>query len=288
MQQSLIITADDYGMCEAVNRAIEECIAAGAVQATCVMTNMPAFRTVETLKRRFPQSSLGIHWTLTEGRPILSAASVTSLLRGDGSFHSPSELRRRWLRRQIKTNEITAELRAQYRLFRETAGEPEFWNTHQNFHVWPGLFDVCVGLGQELGIPSMRCHRRITVPLGCDANSYNIRHPISWFKAQMINRWAKAAESHGVRMPAGLLHAPGYGADAASLEEIVMRLPWNSVRAAVELIVHPATTSEDPLFHRNAQRRLDEYLMFKDPRLGDRLDQLGVKTVGFTVLNNGS
>src|SRR5262245_21309223 len=42
MHRKLIITADDYGMCEPVNQAIEECLAVGTVRATCVMTNMPA------------------------------------------------------------------------------------------------------------------------------------------------------------------------------------------------------------------------------------------------------
>lgn len=36
----LIITADDYGMCESVNRAVEACAAAGAVLSTNVMSNM--------------------------------------------------------------------------------------------------------------------------------------------------------------------------------------------------------------------------------------------------------
>jgi len=37
----LIVTADDYGMCPSVNRAIEECLRARTVRVTCVMANMP-------------------------------------------------------------------------------------------------------------------------------------------------------------------------------------------------------------------------------------------------------
>ena len=59
MNRRLIITADDYGMCETVNQAIEECLAVGTVRATCVMTNMPAYSTAESLRKKFPQSSLG-------------------------------------------------------------------------------------------------------------------------------------------------------------------------------------------------------------------------------------
>lgn len=40
MSHKLIITADDYGMCQSVNRAIDECIKAKVVLSTNVMTNM--------------------------------------------------------------------------------------------------------------------------------------------------------------------------------------------------------------------------------------------------------
>src|SRR5262245_55538218 len=164
MHRKLIITADDYGMCETVNQAIEECLAVGTVRATCVMTNMPAYRTTESLRVNFPQSSLGIHWTLTEGRPVLHPAQVPSLVRQDGTFYDPVQFRERWRQRRVNTTEIRAELRAQSQRFCTIADQPDFWNTHQNFHVFPGLFAVCVALGQELHIPAMRCHRRFTVP----------------------------------------------------------------------------------------------------------------------------
>ena len=286
MAKKLIFTADDYGMCEPVNQAIDECLAAGVVRATCAMANMSAFGPTVDFRERFPESSLGIHWTLTEGQPVLPALKVPSLVRSDGSFYPPSALRKRWLRRQVSTTDVESELQAQYQRFHEAAGEPDFWNSHQNFHVWPGLFQICVALGQRLRIPIMRSHHRYTIPRDGTAISYYLSHPVSWLKSRVISGWASHARSQGMLMPDGLVYMPGYSADQASLEEVVTRLPWDSIKDAVEIIVHPATTPFDPLFHRHAERRVLEYRILKDARLSDCLHSLGVELINFQALRN--
>ena len=286
LAKKLIFTADDYGMCETVNQAIDECMAAGVVRAACAMANMPAFGPTVDFRKRFPESSLGIHWTLTEGQPVLPALKVPSLVRSDGSFYPPSALRKRWLRRQVSTTDVESELQAQYQRFHEAAGQPDFWNSHQNFHVWPGLFQICVALGRRLRIPRMRSHRRYTVPRDRTASSFHLSHPVSWLKSQVISRWARYARSQGMLMPDGLVYMPGYGADQASLEEVVTRLPWDSIRDTVEIIVHPATTTFNPLFHRHAERRVLEYQLLKDTRLSARFQSLGVELINFQALRS--
>ena len=285
MTPKLIITADDYGMCDTVNQAITECLAVGTVRATCVMTNMLAYRATEALRVRFPQSSLGIHWTLTEGWPVLPPAQIPSLVRADGTFHPQAQLRQQWRQRRIDATQLQAELRAQYQRFCEVAGPPDFWNTHQNFHVFPGLFDLCVALGQELQIPAMRCHRRFTVPRTQTSLSYHLRHPMFWMKGKVISWWAWRARGQGMRMPDGVVHIPDYEADQGAFADTVSRVPWETVNHAVELIVHPAT-GHDALFHTHPERRIREYHLFTDPRLVKCLDRNGVAAVGFEALHN--
>ena len=285
MTQKLIITADDYGMCDTVNQAITECLAVGTVRATCVMTNMPAYRATEALRVRFPHSSLGIHWTLTEGHPVLPPAQIPSLVCTDGTFHSQAQLRQQWRQRRVDTTQLQAELRAQYKRFCEVAGPPDFWNTHQNFHVFPGLFELCVALGQELHIPAMRCHRRFTVPRTRTSLSYHLRHPRFWVKGKVISWWAQRAKGQGMLMPDGVVHIPDYEADQTAFADAVSRVPWETVSQAVELIIHPATHQE-ALFHTHPERRVREYHLFTDSRLAKCLDHNGVVAVGFEALHN--
>lgn len=284
MSRRLIVTADDYGLCAPVNAAIEECLAAGAMRATCVMTNMPDYRDAAELRRRFPTASIGIHWTLSLGRPVLPAAQVPSLVGPGGEFFSWDTLRRRVLARKIAMAQVRAELYAQYERYREVAGEPDFWNTHQNVHVAPGMFQTCVGLARELGITTMRSHRRITVPRSGSALGYNLRHPLYWLKGLVIGRWTDRAEALGMRLPDGIIYTPGFGQGRTAVESAVERLPWHGLRQAAEWVIHPATTADHPLLGRLTESRLQEYAIFRDPQLKERLAARGVEFVGFEAL----
>jgi len=287
MSRRLIITADDYGMCEAINEAIGECLAAGAMRATCVMTNMPAYSAVGDLCKRFPESSIGLHWTLTQGRPVLPPSRVSTLVSLDGNFHSYSRFRCHWLMGRIDSAQVKAELGAQYQRFCMVAGEPDFWNTHQNVHMLPGLFRICVAFGQKLRISAMRCHRRLTVPHDTTSARYNIRHPLYWLKGRLIARWSHQAESQGVLMPDGRIHMPGYDAGVGAFEEVVKHLQWRAIRRAVELVAHPATELREELFGSLTTSRLREYKVLRDSELVDRLHGNGIETVGFEALHNG-
>lgn len=280
----LIVTADDYGLCPPVNEAIDECLAAGTLRATCVMTNMPEAAAALTFRQRFPSASLGLHWTLSLGRPVLPPGQVASLVGPDGEFLPQPELRRRIMARRYNPAHVRAELTAQYERFRELAGEPDFWNTHQNVHVAPGMFELCSDLAWELGVRAMRAHRRITVPRRGNATTYNMRHPLYWLKARLIDRWTVRLERQGVLLPDGIVHLPGYQEGKAAIEAVVGRLPWRSLRRAAEWIIHPSTSADDKLLGRLTASRVREYAVFRDPQLRQRLAARGVEAVGFETL----
>ena len=284
MKHQLIITADDYGMCKGVNDAIEACMSHGVVTATCVMANMPAFGSAVRLRQKFPDSSLGIHWTVTQGRSVLPRDHVPTLIGRNGEFHAPSDFRRLWLLGKIAKSELQSELIAQYERCCQAIGHPDFWNTHQNFHVYPRVFDVCVETALKLGITSMRSHRRVTLPLHDSPAQYYVRHPLYWLKGFGIAWWARKAEMRGAIMPDGLFYMPDAAPMLSSLEVSVQRVSWQKIDKALEFVIHPATEVDTRLFRRNAERRVQEYKAFSDPHVRTRLNQLGVELVGFEAL----
>jgi predicted glycoside hydrolase/deacetylase ChbG (UPF0249 family) len=207
---------------------------------------------------------------------------VPSLIGPDGKFLAPGEFRQRWLLKKIDKSEIIQELRAQYRRFTEVAGSGDFWNTHQNVHVFPGLFQLFVEQGKHLGIRAMRSHRRLTIPNNQTPVIYNFKNPTYWLKGLVISGWSRTAKNHGTAMPDGRLYTPGYkGQSVSSLDEIVSRLQWNSIRNAVELVVHPAVSVENDLFGGLTETRLLEYHALSDPGLVLRLNQQSVTLTGF-------
>src|SRR6476659_6245114 len=106
MNRNLIITADDYGMSPSVNKGIDACLEAGALRATCIMVNMPASDAASNLRSRFPDCSVGIHWNLTQGNPVVPPTTVPSLIDSSGQFHSAKEFWRRWMLGRIKKAEL--------------------------------------------------------------------------------------------------------------------------------------------------------------------------------------
>ena len=167
----------------------------------------------------------------------------------------------------------------------EIVGPLDFWNTHQNSHVFPGLFQAFVKLGRELNIPAMRCHRRITVPRDSSERRYQLSHPRYWLKGQVIAWWSFRAEALGTVMPDARVYAPGYVEPRTMIEEIISRLPWSKVKKAVELVIHPATAVREDLFGTLTESRIAEYQTFKNPKLADRLRQSGTELVRFETLH---
>jgi predicted glycoside hydrolase/deacetylase ChbG (UPF0249 family) len=286
--KKLIVTADDYGLCEPVNRAIEECLAAETVRATCVMANMPAYDAARFLRKNYPHASIGIHWNVTQGRPVLPPENISSVVDFQGVFYRASTLRRRWWSGKVRRNELRAELRAQFERLRGSIGTPDFWNTHQNVHVFPGLFRTFVDIADQLGVRTMRSHRRLTIASSETELSYYLKHPRYWIKGKVIAWWSSRAEALGTLMPDARVYAPGYHEPEIMIKDVIGRLPWNKVKTAVEFIIHPATAIDKDLFGGLTESRLLEYHAFKNPKVADDLRREGVEPVGFEILRLGA
>ena len=168
----LIITADDYGMSNGVNRAIDAGFQAGIITSTNVMMNMPLCHEANVLKNRFPDVSVGLHWTLSgAGGPVSPINQVPTLVNEQGNFFPYADFRNRYRKGLIKNKEILIELKNQFTRFHELVGVPDYWNTHQNTHVDFGLYKQFVELAAELHIPAMRSHQRIYVPASDPKNT---------------------------------------------------------------------------------------------------------------------
>lgn len=280
----LIITADDYGMCKPVNDAIELCMEAGIVQATCIMSNMGAYKESSNLRSKFKNVSIGIHWNLTLGKPILLPSKIPSLVDGEGNFFSAKVFRQKFVFGRIDLSDIKAELTAQYESFFHIVGKPDFWNTHQNIHLYPVLFHFLVGIGRNLGIPAMRCHRRITVPKEMTAERYNFSHPLFWIKGMILQHWANQAERQRVLMPLGVIEMPGGEIGKGSFETHMMRIPWHRIKQPVELIIHPALSIQSDLFGPLTESRIKEFTVFSDVNLISKLNKKQIELVNFSSL----
>lgn len=280
--KKLIITADDYGMSKAVNEAIDAGIEAGLITSTNVMTNMPFYKEALKLKNK-NNISVGIHWVLACGKPVLPAEEIPTLVASDGQFYPYPEFRKRLGKKLISYKDIKKELVAQYNRYYELMGQPDYWNTHQNTHVDFGIYRLFVDTAVELGINKMRSHQRIYVPGSENANKYSLKWRIlEPIKSRMLNVWQNNAHKKGISSPDGLICCLNRN-DVNNLEYLFKNIRWKK-KSVGEYVIHPATENDSPYFGRIVGQRIREYEMFSSEKTKKFIDDSGVELVSFEGL----
>ena len=280
--KKIIITADDYGMSRAVNDAIDAGIETGSITSTNVMTNMPYYREAVKLKN-YDGVSVGLHWVLACGKPILPANEIPSLVADNGEFYPYAEFRRRLRKKFISFDDIKKELIAQYKLYYELMGQPDYWNTHQNTHVDFGIYRLFVDLAVELGINKMRSHQRIYVK-GSDNFQ---KMPLKWrmvepIKAKMLDNWQKNAHKKGIASPDGLVICLNKS-DINKPEYLFANVNWRKKQIG-EYVIHPATENDSPYFGKIVDQRIQEYDMFSSLEIKKILNTNDVELVSYNAL----
>lgn len=81
----LIINADDFGYCEAVNYGIMSAHKNGIVSSTTIMPNMPGVEHGISLLKDSKTLSCGVHLTISCGKPLLS--NLNTIVDYNGNFY---------------------------------------------------------------------------------------------------------------------------------------------------------------------------------------------------------
>ncbi len=137
MQKRLIVNADDFGLSRGITDGILFTHREGVLTSTSLMVNQPATEYAVEQVPSVPNLGVGIHLNLTEGRPVLPAGHVSSLVNSEGIFWGPKELAGRMLRLQVSAADIEAEYRAQLRLMKSYGLTPTHADSHHRMHMYP-------------------------------------------------------------------------------------------------------------------------------------------------------
>jgi hypothetical protein len=89
----LIINADDFGASEAITQGIIRAWKEGIVTSTSAQVNLPgASERIRAAHAAYPGLPIGLHLDITEGKPVLPADQVPSLVDESGNFYSSDEI----------------------------------------------------------------------------------------------------------------------------------------------------------------------------------------------------
>ena len=164
--KGLIVTADDFGAAVEVNEAVELAHRDGILTAASLMMTAPAAADAVSRARRMPMLRVGLHLVFTEGRPVLPASEVPSLVNETGTFRSDVVALGCILMcsRQARL-QLAAEIAAQFEAFRATGLTLDHCNAHKHFHLHPVIGSLLVATGRRFGLRSVRVPREPAAPL---------------------------------------------------------------------------------------------------------------------------
>jgi predicted glycoside hydrolase/deacetylase ChbG (UPF0249 family) len=266
--KKLIVNADDYGLCEAVNAAVERLISARRLTSVSVLANGASVNAAMAFLRRHAHIDAGVHLNVVEGRPLSDAASCRLLLHANGEFVKRGVLLQRWLLHpRAVTRAVETEWRAQIEALRNAGLTLIHADSHQHLHGFPFAYLLAVRLCREYGIPALRWPReRYAAPAR--------RLPGAALNASLlVASWM--ASAGGLRHNQhflGFRHAGHYDRD--TLLRDLARMP----AGVIEVALHPSVQANHPYPAYRGDLELAALLDDEWPRA---LQRLGIAMIGW-------
>lgn len=149
----LVVNADDFGYSKAINAGIIESFLCGVLTSTTLMANMFGFEEAVKLSSQFPGLGVGVHLSLTCGKPILS--KMDSLMEEDGSFISLKKLKNN--PESIDLDQLYEEWRAQIQKIKNAQVDITHLDSHHYTHSIGNNYQVIEQLSNDFDIPIRNC-----------------------------------------------------------------------------------------------------------------------------------
>ncbi|QKY70345.1 chitin disaccharide deacetylase [Lentibacillus sp. CBA3610] len=144
----LIINADDFGYSRAVNYGIIDAHTEGVLTSTTCLTNMPGAEHAYQLGREHTRLGIGVHLTLTCGRPLLD--NHQTLIDADGNFKKLHHYEDKF---HIDQDELYREWKAQIEAFLDSGLTPTHLDSHHHINNRASILPVFIRLAKEYELP---------------------------------------------------------------------------------------------------------------------------------------
>jgi predicted glycoside hydrolase/deacetylase ChbG (UPF0249 family) len=153
----IIINADDFGLSEGINRAVEQAHTDGVLTSATIMPNMPAADQAVDIAKKLPTLGIGVHLNLMEARPLSQDKCVAVLLDDEGAFaFAPGKLALKSLLSKEVRAAIEAELAAQIEWVIDKDIKPTHLDSHKHIHAFPVIFPIVCSLARSFNIDAIR------------------------------------------------------------------------------------------------------------------------------------
>jgi predicted glycoside hydrolase/deacetylase ChbG (UPF0249 family) len=278
----LIVNADDLGLSHGITDGILECHHRGIVTSASLMVNQPATEYAVACLRDAPNLDVGIHLNLCQGKPVLPADRIPSLVGKDGNFLPPREISRKLLNWQASPKEIAAEFCAQIDRMLSYGLIPSHADSHHRFHIYPAAASVFSKVVRSRGISRVRGATKQTWPrngLGdAHAGGFSRRAVVSAY-----NHFLQSVLFHKLKSPdAGVSLHPRFRGKPKECADAWCFALENMPAGTYEIWCHPGFRQKN--FSETdglCEQRELEATMLKDRRLFEVVDRAGIELIDF-------
>ena len=234
----LIVNADDFGLTNGVNRAVQELAAAGAVSSATLMAGGAAFDDAAV----HTGLATGCHVVLVDGMCSADPAAVSSLLETGSNFRQ--SLLRFMVALQcgrISEVHIEAEAAAQIKRLQAAGVTVTHVDTHKHTHLFPRVSRPLLRAAVSCGVPAVRN------PFEETWSAKLARGPLLRKLEFLLLRTFRTTfftllRASGVKTPDGSIGISATGSlDADSLAALLKALPPGTW----ELVCHPGYNDSD-------------------------------------------
>ncbi|MBP3437548.1 MAG: ChbG/HpnK family deacetylase [Clostridia bacterium] len=276
--QKIIVTADDYGMCDVVDKAIDAGIENGIITTTNVMLNMETLHNAKDLRARYPHISVGVHFNVTTGKPVGDPKEIPTLVNENGSFWTIGEFKKRYSKRLISPDDLERELEAQCALFEQTCGTADYWNTHENSSLHTKAFKVFEKVAKKHGIKATRTFQRVYF----DKHGLSLKTELREFLVKnFFNLWFTNIRKT-FKMPTA--RVVSFDKISKTEGDILMNALKKDGRQLIEVVFHPATVADSPYFGNISTERVKEYEFVSSKDVYQKYKANGFEFVSFGEL----
>lgn len=165
LPRRVIITADDFGLSEGVNEAIEQAHRDGILSTASLMVAGPAAADAVRRAKALPDLRVGLHLVVIEGASVQPGA-MRGIVDARGAFPSDQfGLSVDYFFRRRRREQLRSEIEAQFTAFASTGLQLDHANAHKHMQMHPTVGRMLVQVGQKLGLPALRVPREPAGPM---------------------------------------------------------------------------------------------------------------------------
>lgn len=144
----VIFNADDFGYSRGINYGIVDAHSKGILTSTTLMTNMPGFNHAIELSKQYPDLGIGIHLTLTCGKPVLDGHKT--IVDDTGKFKSLDFFEGD---NEYDLNEVEKEWEAQIKKAIDANLDISHLDSHHHVHNFEKHKELAYKLARKYNLP---------------------------------------------------------------------------------------------------------------------------------------